>query len=147
MLADETVNLSVVPTSNAVTDSSLPLVRIVEDTVTLLMHPSTLPIKLRDGEEIILGRTHVTNAGRALVDLSKYNGTAYGVSRVHALLRHKDSQWWVEDLGSSNGTWLNGERLAPFTAYRLSNNSQLILANMEIGIVLPEVYTQRSLAA
>lgn len=147
MLADETVNLSVVQPSTAITDSSLPLVRKVEDTITLLVRPGTLPIKLRDGEEIILGRAHATNAGRALVDLSKYNGTAYGVSRVHALLRHKDGQWWVEDLGSSNGTWLNGERLAPFTAYPLSNNSQLVLANMEIGIALPETSIQRSLAA
>ncbi|OYV30994.1 MAG: hypothetical protein B7Z79_04605 [Thiomonas sp. 20-64-9] len=34
------------------------------------------------------------------------------VSGVHALLQRTDSGWWVEDLGSTNGTWLNGKRIS-----------------------------------
>jgi hypothetical protein len=39
------------------------------------------------------------------------------VSRVHAELRHSDAGWTVRDLGSLNGTWLNGARVieAPVT--------------------------------
>lgn len=33
------------------------------------------------------------------------------VSRRHALLRHGDARWWLTDLGSLNGTWLNGRRV------------------------------------
>jgi hypothetical protein len=32
------------------------------------------------------------------------------VSRRHALLRRRDSRWWLTDLGSLNGTWVNGRR-------------------------------------
>ena len=35
-----------------------------------------------------------------------------GASRKHALLFEKDGVWWVEDLGSSNGTSVNGKELA-----------------------------------
>jgi MoxR-like ATPase len=34
-----------------------------------------------------------------------------GASRKHALLFEKDGVWWVEDLGSSNGTSVNGKEL------------------------------------
>jgi len=33
------------------------------------------------------------------------------VSRRHALLRHDDDRWWLRDLGSTNGTLLNGCRV------------------------------------
>jgi DNA-binding winged helix-turn-helix (wHTH) protein len=34
------------------------------------------------------------------------------VSRVHARLRAEDGRLWLEDAGSKNGTWVNGERQA-----------------------------------
>jgi two-component system NtrC family sensor kinase len=33
------------------------------------------------------------------------------VSRRHAELTPDDGRWWIHDLGSQNGTWLNGSRL------------------------------------
>ena len=34
------------------------------------------------------------------------------VSGLHCrVVRHDDNSWWLEDLGSTNGTWLNGQRL------------------------------------
>lgn len=33
------------------------------------------------------------------------------VSRRHAELRVRDGRWMVRDLGSINGTWLNGRRV------------------------------------
>jgi DNA-binding CsgD family transcriptional regulator len=33
------------------------------------------------------------------------------VSHLHAVLERFDSGWCISDLGSSNGTWLNGERI------------------------------------
>jgi tellurite resistance protein len=33
------------------------------------------------------------------------------VSRHHAFLALQDRQWWIQDLGSENGTWVNGARV------------------------------------
>jgi hypothetical protein len=41
------------------------------------------------------------------------------VSRVHAELRHdKGNTWTVRDLGSKNGTWLNGARVREARVFR-----------------------------
>src|ERR1019366_4337111 len=37
------------------------------------------------------------------------------ISREHAHIQHQDGQFFLQDLGSSNGTFLNSERLAPNT--------------------------------
>jgi len=33
------------------------------------------------------------------------------ISREHAALVRTEDGWWIEDLGSSNGTWFRGERI------------------------------------
>ena len=33
------------------------------------------------------------------------------VSRRHARFEYRNSQWWVQDLGSANGTWLDGQAI------------------------------------
>lgn len=33
------------------------------------------------------------------------------VSGVHAVLQRTESGWWIDDLGSTNGTWINGKRV------------------------------------
>ena len=34
------------------------------------------------------------------------------VSRYHAEVFYQDHQWWIKDLGSANGLWLDGQRLS-----------------------------------
>ncbi|HEY3140410.1 MAG TPA: FHA domain-containing protein [Acidimicrobiales bacterium] len=65
------------------------------------------PPALRGGaypldEEVTLGR-----AAGCQVPLDD----AYA-SQVHARVFHRDGQWFVEDLGSTNGTYLNRRRVA-----------------------------------
>lgn len=52
--------------------------------------------------EVIIGRS-----GR-----SDYAITNETVSARHARLSYHHNQWWVEDLNSTNGTYLNDERLS-----------------------------------
>jgi pSer/pThr/pTyr-binding forkhead associated (FHA) protein len=54
------------------------------------------------GEEITLGRS--PGCAVPLEDDTF-------VSSVHARLFYRGGEYWIEDLGSTNGTWLNDERL------------------------------------
>jgi DNA-binding MarR family transcriptional regulator len=52
---------------------------------------------------------------RATVGQAPENDVALGedptASHLHAVLEHFPAGWCVSDLGSSNGTWVNGERI------------------------------------
>ena len=70
----------------------------------------TLSIKMEAGKEsvqqflqpqIVIGRD--TKADLAVMDEA--------LSAHHARLTHHHGQWWLEDLNSTNGTYLNRERL------------------------------------
>jgi len=50
--------------------------------------------------------------------------TGRHVSRAHAALVRRPDGWWVEDLGSRNGTFCGGERLSQ---RRLVNGDVLLL--------------------
>ncbi|MCO5166093.1 MAG: FHA domain-containing protein [Planctomycetes bacterium] len=49
------------------------------------------------------------------------------VSKFHAYLRREDQGWVLVDAGSLNGTWRNGERLAPQRGARLVDGDELRL--------------------
>lgn len=55
-----------------------------------------------------------------------------GVSAVHATLQFANGQYWIIDEGSTNGTFINGDRLKP-AQRRLLENGQIIRlgANLE----------------
>lgn len=54
--------------------------------------------------------------GRAPGSVLRLND--HTVSRAHAQLRHTGEGWQLRDLGSANGTWVNGRRLTGSIAVR-----------------------------
>ncbi|WP_376788646.1 FHA domain-containing protein [Thermoflexus sp.] len=50
------------------------------------------------------------------------------ISRQHARLKREADGYYIEDLGSKNGTFLNGQLLAPFTPQRLKDGDEIALA-------------------
>jgi pSer/pThr/pTyr-binding forkhead associated (FHA) protein len=107
------------------------------DTVTLVVKLDQFKLLVPKGQEILLGRCHPSNQAQPQVDLTPHGATASGTSRVHAAIRHDDAGWWLKDLNSSNGTWINGERAAPMVAYRLEPINHIWLAKLELRIMLP----------
>jgi hypothetical protein len=68
------------------------------------------------------------------VDLTHNMGGQHGVSRLHACIFQRESTVVVEDLGSVNGTRLNGRRLAPYMPVPIKNHDQLELGKLPIHI-------------
>ena len=69
----------------------------------------------------------VLDGGRVTIGKAEENGISIDgdptVSRLHAVLEHFDAGWCVSDLGSSNGTFVNGERT--WTAQRLRHGDEV----------------------
>lgn len=55
------------------------------------------------------------------------------VSAQHARLSYHHNQWWVEDLHSTNGTFLNGERVYTPTVLVAGDEMTLGRVNLEIS--------------
>ena len=52
-----------------------------------------------------------------------------GISRRHAEIRQEDGEYWVVDLGSMNGTRVNGKRI---DRQRLADGDTIVLGSTEI---------------
>jgi|SRR5581483_3469309 hypothetical protein len=68
------------------------------------------------------------------IDLAAFQGLEHGVSRRHALLRRFGPDVAIVDLGSTNGTWLNGIRIQPHQPVILRSGDRLLLARLPIQI-------------
>ena len=76
------------------------------DAITLFVLGHSQPLIINGHEHMILGR--VAAAGPVpTIDLSGFNAHMLGVSRQHAAIRRTDEGYTLEDLDSTNGTWLN----------------------------------------
>jgi|SRR5579859_3233602 len=56
------------------------------------------------------------------------------VSGRHARLRWDGAGWWLEDLGSKNGTLVNGQRIVALTARKVGLGSKIQLGDMEFEL-------------
>lgn len=78
-------------------------------------------------DESLIGRWDADNGIFPDVDLDKYDPEAK-ISRRHARILHKNGQYSIEDLGSTNGTYVNrGRRLIPGSAQTLKNEDEIIV--------------------
>ena len=96
--------------------------------------PMTKPIRL--------GRIDPLQDIYPEVDLTESLAMEYGVSREHACIFRRGDIIVVEDLGSTNGTLLNGERLAPFLPQILEDGDQLQLGKLLIDVNFKPYYRQ-----
>ncbi len=68
------------------------------------------------------------------IDLTAGQGKEYGVSRQHACIFQRGDIVEIQDLASTNGTLLNGERLAPYVSEPLKDGDQLQLGKLLIEV-------------
>lgn len=59
------------------------------------------------------------------------------VSGSHARLHWDGISWWVEDLNSTNGTFVNQQRLQPGVSHPLPNGSVLAVGDAAFELVEP----------
>jgi len=113
--------------------------KLSADSLALYIDNNSDPIIIQLVNEAILGRYAPGVNPEPRVDLAPYDGQARGVSRVHAAIRRgADGSLYIVDLGSSNGTWLNGERLAGQQPYKLHAADRVILSQIQIEIYFEE---------
>ncbi len=94
-------------------------------------------VEARIGDECILGRA--MPGAPVDVDLSPYEAHEHGVSRRHVKLTYQNATVMVQDLGSANGTFLNGMRLVPFQPRVLRDSDELWLGRLKLRVSFKRV--------
>lgn len=93
-------------------------------------------IPLNDKDEIIIGRIMGGQSIYPDIDLSPYKAYAEGVSRIHASIKICDRGIYITDLGSTNGTRLNGKRISAQKEYPLKNGAHVYLGNFKFMVII-----------
>jgi hypothetical protein len=91
------------------------------------------PIILQGRTEYLLGREG-TETQVPDLNLNMYGARERGVSRIHAVLRLSNQQLAITDLGSTNGTRVNGGLLKPNETVRLQNGDEVRLGKLAMKI-------------
>jgi len=87
------------------------------------------PLLVRVDDEIVLGRV-TPNSTKCLVDLTAHRAGLLGVSRQHAVITRRGREYTIEDLRSTNGTWVNEQWLVPGQPHTLTSGDQIQLGEL-----------------
>ena len=101
--------------------------------IGLLIEGTAQAVILEGRPEYVLGREGHDQVIPDL-NLNPYGAKEKGVSRVHAALRRDRSQLLLIDLGSTNGTRLNGKVLAAHQPARVESGDEIRLGKLMLTI-------------
>lgn len=97
-------------------------------------------------ERILLSETKPCTLGRfdldpsqivgSLVNLSPYGADNRGVSRRHASLHVQQNKVYLTDIGSTNGTFVAGQRLTPHEPMLLHKGQDILLGRLTIQFLV-----------
>jgi len=136
LLGDPHEKIMALPDSKRGT-KTLPGSRIIFD----LGDPRPRIVTLNDGDEITIGRQGSGNGHTADVLLDELRAWEQGVSRLHAAIRRLGDNVHLIDLQSTNGTYLNGQRIPPGQPQLLRDGDEIRLGQYVIHVYF--VYIER----
>ena len=87
--------------------------------------PKVVPIDFK-GDKFIIGRA--TRTGEETGANYEFGAEITPISRVHAQIERQDELYYLKDLGSSNGTFLNGTKIEPDKAYQIEEGDKIAFA-------------------
>jgi hypothetical protein len=108
----------------------------VDAVVSLHMVDSGQIVNLTGQTEFTIGRTAEGQPILPDVDLSPYEAYAKGVSRLHSALKIHNQRVVITDLGSSNGTRVNGQKIVPHVDYPLNHGDMIALGKFTIQLLI-----------
>jgi pSer/pThr/pTyr-binding forkhead associated (FHA) protein len=121
---------------DSVNSTDIPEMNPMNSVISLHLIESGKVINLTGRTEFTLGR--VTEGQPILpdVDLSPYDAYSQGVSRLHSALKVINQRIVITDLGSSNGTRVNGQKIVPHVDYPLNHGDILALGKLKVQILI-----------
>ena len=93
---------------------------------------STLEIPAKD--EVVVGREDPISDVFPDLDLTDLGGMDKGVSRKHAVIHRSGSDYTVEDMGSTNGTYINKKKIQPHAPQTIKPGDELRFGKLALTL-------------
>ena len=107
-----------------------------DDKISLQVLEGGQFIPLSNRNEFTIGRLSEGQSVMPDIDLTPYGAYENGVSRLHAALKKADNQVSIMDLGSANGTYLDGVRLTSEREYPLKHGNIIAFGKLKIQFLV-----------
>jgi pSer/pThr/pTyr-binding forkhead associated (FHA) protein len=100
---------------------------VLKDSSTVVIHfqGDNTHVNLQPQAEIVLGRADERTHTYPDLDLTPHGAIENGVSRTHAAIRRSEDKLLLFDLGSSNGTFVNGQKVSPESPLILRDGDEI----------------------
>jgi len=93
------------------------------------------PLAIPRAGKVIFGRSDETGqSDEPDIDLEDYGANELGVSRLHLELNAGDMPPTVTDLNSYNGSFINGQKLAPHQIYPVHSSDEIRLGRIVLRL-------------
>jgi CheY-like chemotaxis protein len=108
---------------------------VLNDQQGILLATDGDPVVLPTVPSVILGCLEaLSSAKMVILDLTAWGALDKGVSRRHLQIRRIQNIVYVNDMGSTNGSWLNGRRLVPHSRYIVRDGDELYLGKFRMKV-------------
>lgn len=87
-------------------------------------------------DQVVIGRRDPNVADVPELDLGPHAAYQLGISRRHALIRRVDDHLEIQDLGSRNGTKVNGQALLDGDSVPLADGDDITVGRMTLRLLL-----------
>lgn len=104
--------------------------------VELTIQGTPLTVRMEVKNRIIIGRSDLSDNLYPDLDLTPYGGLQKGVSRQHAAIIAETDRLLIIDLESTNGTFINSERLQANKPFRLRHGDEIHIGQIGIDVRL-----------
>lgn len=85
-------------------------------------------------EEVVVGREDPISEVFPDVDLTNLGGMDNGVSRKHAVIHRMGADYTVEDLGSTNGTYINKKKIQPHAPQAIKPGDEIRFGKLSLTL-------------
>ncbi len=103
--------------------------------IALYSADADLPVIVQNADQFVLGRKMTGEIDESFVDLRPFGAYENGVSRRHAMIRRAGGKYEIVDLGSTNGTWIEKQRIVPNRPYPLNSGAIIFLGRLQLHII------------
>jgi len=91
-------------------------------------------LEIPSKDDVIIGREDPISDIFPDVDLTDLGGMDKGVSRKHAVIHRVGSDYTVEDMGSTNGTYVNKKKILPHAPQAIKPGDELRFGKLSFSV-------------